>query len=138
MAIKRQEVTAVSTQEAEYIAFLEAGREATWLRTLYRDIVFSYRPQSLEGWISNLLQEKEEEESSNTEVEIKPNRERRAQQPAATAKRKHGNNGGNSGTSGSNSSNSGGNNGGKDKTRGRTTTRQHNVPCRAKAVTTAI
>jgi hypothetical protein len=54
------------TQEAEYIAFLEAGREATWLRTLYRNIVFSYRPQSLEGWISNLLQEKEEEESSNT------------------------------------------------------------------------
>jgi hypothetical protein len=61
---KKQEVTAVSTQEAEYIAFLEAGREATWLRTLYRDMVFSYKPQSLEGWVSNLLQETEEEGSS--------------------------------------------------------------------------
>jgi hypothetical protein len=39
------------------------------------------------------------------EVEIKPKRERRAQQPAATAKKRHGNNGGNSG----------GNDGGKDK-----------------------
>jgi hypothetical protein len=59
------------------------------------------------------------------EVEIKPNHERRAQQPAATAKKKHGNNGGNSGSksgnnggNSSNSSNSGGNNGAKDKRRG--------------------
>jgi hypothetical protein len=66
------------------------------------------------------------------EVEIKPNRERRVQQPAATAKKKHGNsgsksgnNGGNSGSksgnnggNSSNSSNSGGNNGAKDKRRG--------------------
>jgi hypothetical protein len=83
------------------------------------------------------------------EVEIKPNRERRAQQPAVTAKKKHGNNGGNNGgNSGSrsgnnggnssNSSNSGGNNGAKDKRRGRTTTRQRKVPRRAKAVTTTV
>jgi hypothetical protein len=58
---KRQEVRAVSTQEAGYIAFLEVDRATTWLRILYRDIVFSDRPQSLEGWISNLLQENEQE-----------------------------------------------------------------------------
>jgi hypothetical protein len=79
------------------------------------------------------------------EVEIKPNRERRVQQPAATAKKKHGNNGGNSGSksgnnggNSSNSSNNGGNNGAKDKRRDRTTTRQRKVPRRAKAVTTAV
>jgi hypothetical protein len=43
------------------------------------------------------------------EVEVKPKRGRGAQQPAATAKKKHGNNGGNNG------GNSGGNDGGKDK-----------------------
>jgi hypothetical protein len=58
------------------------------------------------------------------EVEMEPNRERRAQQTAVTAKKKHCNNSGNS----SNSSNSGGNNGGKDKRRGRTMTRQRKVP----------
>jgi hypothetical protein len=47
------------------------------------------------------------------EVEIKPNRERRAQQPASPAEKKHGNSGGNSG--GNNGGNSGGNNGGKDR-----------------------
>jgi hypothetical protein len=46
------------------------------------------------------------------EVEIKPNSERRAQQPAATAEKTHANN---CGDSGGNSSNSGGNNGGKDR-----------------------
>jgi hypothetical protein len=51
------------------------------------------------------------------EVEMKPNRERHAQQPAATAKKKHGNNGSNSGNSGSNSSNSDGNNGSKNSLR---------------------
>jgi phage/plasmid-associated DNA primase len=35
---KKQEITAVSTQEAEYMAYLEAGREAVWLRLLYTDI----------------------------------------------------------------------------------------------------
>jgi hypothetical protein len=43
------------------------------------------------------------------EVEIKPKRGRRAQQPATTAKKKHGNNG----------RNNGGNNGGKDKRKSR-------------------
>jgi hypothetical protein len=36
---KKQEITAVSTQEAEYMAYLEAGREAIWLRRLYTDII---------------------------------------------------------------------------------------------------
>jgi hypothetical protein len=51
------------------------------------------------------------------EVEIKPNRERRAQQPASTAEKKHGNSGGNNGgnNSGNNGGNSGGNNVGKDR-----------------------
>jgi hypothetical protein len=36
---KKQEITAVSTQEAEYMANLEAGREAIWLRRLYTEII---------------------------------------------------------------------------------------------------
>jgi uncharacterized protein YuzE len=40
---KKQTVVALSSTEAEYVAFSEAGREATWLRNLYGELGF---PQS--------------------------------------------------------------------------------------------
>jgi hypothetical protein len=71
---KKQEVTAVSTQEAEYIAFLEAGREAIWLRTLlHYDIALNYQPQSLKAWIADLLQSPTQQ-SHETENALPPTR----------------------------------------------------------------
>ena len=37
----KQGVTAQSTTEAEYIALWEAGKEASWLYNLYKDLLFS-------------------------------------------------------------------------------------------------
>ena len=37
---KKQSIIALSTTEAEYVALSEAGREAVWLRNLYKELGF--------------------------------------------------------------------------------------------------
>ena len=37
---KKQTMSALPSMEAEYMALLEAGREATWLRNLYGELGF--------------------------------------------------------------------------------------------------
>ena len=43
----KQGITTQSTTEAEYIALWEAGKEASWLCNLYKDLLFSQRDPTM-------------------------------------------------------------------------------------------
>jgi hypothetical protein len=44
---KKQSIIALSSMESEYIALSEAGREACWFRSLYRELGFPQEKPSL-------------------------------------------------------------------------------------------
>jgi hypothetical protein len=58
---KKQQVLATSTLEAEYTAFLNAGKEALWLRQLLSDIVNTPTPSNPKQLVPRLLSQVNDE-----------------------------------------------------------------------------